>query len=71
MFGTYGILCENQQTISFSLWSIQTELERDWEWERELNQYYVDPFTVQWELELMHIEIYCTGHHKFPFKVTM
>ena len=48
-----------------SLWSTQTEIDP------ELNQYYVDPFTLQWELELMHIEIYCTRHHKFPCEVTM
>ena len=58
-------------SVNKPLWSIQTELEWDQEWEWELNQYYVDPFTLQWELELTHIEIYCTRHHKFPCKVTM
>ena len=53
------------------LGSIQTELERDREWEQELNQYCADPFTLQWELEPMYIEIYCTRHHKFPCKVTV
>ena len=39
--------------------------------ERELNQYDANSFTLQLELELTHIEIYCTRHHKFPCKVTM
>ena len=45
--------------FKFASWSIQTELERDRE--RELNQYYANPFTLQQELELMQI-----GTYKIP-----
>ena len=48
-----------------NLWSIKTELEQDREQELELNQYYANPFTLQWE------PTHCTSHHKFSCKVTM
>ena len=42
-------------------WSIQTQLEHDRDQDWELNQYYANPLTLQWESdwdqELTHIEI--------------
>ena len=75
--GNYLFVIKKKQECF--LWSIQTELERDRD--RELNQYYAKPFTLQWEWdwdwELEHIEItvqHTITHHKFPckfpFKVT-